>query len=108
MAEIDETDEAEEAMIADQLREFCTRLYGAGRWQTAMSLELPVNARTVPRWASGRPRIHHPVALCVQPLLFLDELRSLCEWRQGIHEDTPTESVRVGKACGLTCENWTA
>src|SRR3546814_11622167 len=82
MAEIDETDEAEEAMTAEQLREFCTRLYGAGRWQTEMSRELRVNDRTVRRWASGRDGIPHPVALCVTVMR--------------------SEERRVGKAGGRT------
>src|SRR3546814_15324253 len=84
MAEIDETDEAEEAMTADQLREFCTRLYGAGRWQTALSRELRVNDRTVRRWASGRARIPPPVEPCVKLMVFLDELSWRGEWRQEI------------------------
>src|SRR3546814_17930682 len=73
MAEIDETDEAEEAMTADQLREFCTRPYGAGRGQTALSRELRVNDRTVRRWASGRARLPHPGALRGKLMVFLDE-----------------------------------
>jgi len=77
----------EEAMTAEQLRELCTRLYGAGRWQTALSKELKVNDRTVRRWASGKARIPHPVALCVKLMVFLDELSWLGEWRQTIQED---------------------
>lgn len=77
----------EDAMTAEQLRELCTRLYGAGRWQTALSRELKVNDRTVRRWASGKARIPHPVALCVKLMVFLDELSWLGEWRQALEED---------------------
>jgi len=82
-----EVSEDEEAMSAEQLRELCTRLYGAARWQTALSRELKVNDRTVRRWASGKARIPHPVALCVKLMVFLDELSWLGEWRQSIHEE---------------------
>lgn len=77
----------EGGMTAAQLRELCTRLYGAGRWQTALSKELKVNDRTVRRWASGKARIPHPVALCVKLMVFLDELSWLGEWRQALDED---------------------
>jgi len=77
----------EEAMTADQLRDLCTRLYGAARWQTALSRELKVNDRTVRRWASGKAKIPQPVALCVKLMVFLDELSWLGEWRQAIQED---------------------
>jgi hypothetical protein len=77
----------EEAMTAEQLRDLCTRLYGAARWQTALSRELKVNDRTVRRWASGKARIPQPVALCVKLMVFLDELSWLGEWRQAIQED---------------------
>lgn len=79
--------EDEEAMTAEQLRDLCTRLYGAARWQTALSRELKVNDRTVRRWASGKARIPQPVALCVKLMVFLDELSWLGEWRQAIQED---------------------
>src|SRR3546814_7493013 len=69
------SEDDEEAMTADRLRELCTRLDGAGRWQTALSKERKVNDRTVRRWASGKARIPHPVALCVTLMVFLDELR---------------------------------
>jgi hypothetical protein len=41
------------AMTRDELRLYCTRLYGRHRWQTALSRELQVNDRTVRRWVSG-------------------------------------------------------
>ena len=40
-------------MTAEELRRHCSRLYGAHRWQTALSRELQVNDRTVRRWAAG-------------------------------------------------------
>jgi hypothetical protein len=46
-----------------------------------------VNDRTVRRWASGKARIPHPVALCVKLMVFLDELSWLGEWRQTIREE---------------------
>src|SRR3546814_4519334 len=71
-----------------------SRLYGAGRWQTALPKELKVNDRTVRRWASGKARIPHPVALCVTLMVFLDELSWLGEWRQAIREEIGRASCR--------------
>lgn len=82
-----QSEDEDEVMSAEELRELCTRLYGSARWQTALSRELRVNDRTVRRWASGRARIPHPVGLCVKLMVFLDELSWLGEWRQAMKED---------------------
>ena len=44
------------SMTRDELRLYCSRLYGQHRWQTALSKELQVNDRTVRRWVSGASR----------------------------------------------------
>ena len=74
-------------MTADELRRHCSRLYGAHRWQTALSRELQVNDRTVRRWASGASPVPHSAALCVRLMVFLDELSWLGEWRKLLDED---------------------
>ena len=74
-------------MSAAELNRVCTRIYGTGRWQTALSRELRVNDRTVRRWAAGSTQIPHPVALCVRLMAFLDELSWLGEWRQSMEEE---------------------
>lgn len=74
-------------MSPETLRRLCARLYGAHRWQTALSRELAVNDRTVRRWASGATPIPQSVALCVRLMVFLDELAWLGEWRKLIEEE---------------------
>ena len=81
----DET--AQRPMSAAEMNRVCTRIYGTGRWQTALSRELRVNDRTVRRWAAGSTQIPHPVALCVRLMAFLDELSWLGEWRQSMEEE---------------------
>ena len=74
-------------MTRDELRLYCTQLYGAHRWQTALSRELEVNDRTVRRWAAGASPIPQPVAMCVRLMVFLDELSWLGEWRKLLEEE---------------------
>lgn len=74
-------------MSAEELRRHCSRLYGAHRWQTALSRELQVNDRTVRRWASGASPVPHAAALCVRLMVFLDELSWLGEWRKLLDEE---------------------
>ena len=74
-------------MDAAELRRHCTRLYGARRWQTALSREIQVNDRTVRRWAAGASPIPQSVALCVRLMVFLDELSWLGEWRKILAEE---------------------
>ncbi|HEX9791134.1 MAG TPA: hypothetical protein VGA60_10750 [Kiloniellales bacterium] len=74
-------------MDAAELRRHCSRLYGARRWQTALSHEIDVNDRTVRRWAAGASPIPHSVALCVRLMVFLDELSWLGEWRKMLEEE---------------------
>lgn len=74
-------------MDADELRRHCSRLYGARRWQTALSHEIDVNDRTVRRWAAGASPIPQSVALCVRLMVFLDELSWLGEWRKMLEEE---------------------
>lgn len=75
------------AMTRDELRLYCSRLYGRHRWQTALSKELQVNDRTVRRWASGASEVPQSVALCVRLMVFLDELSWLGEWRKMLEEE---------------------
>ncbi len=74
-------------MTAQELRRHCSRLYGAHRWQTALSRELDVNDRTVRRWAAGASPVPQTVALCVRLMVFLDELSWLGEWRKLLEEE---------------------
>lgn len=74
-------------MTPVELRRHCTQLYGASRWQTALSHELAVNDRTVRRWASGASPIPQSTALCVRLMVFLDELKWLGEWRKLLEEE---------------------
>lgn len=74
-------------MTPEALRRYCTQLYGASRWQTALSRELQVNDRTVRRWASGASPIPQSTALCVRLMVFLDELKWLGEWRKLLEEE---------------------
>ena len=74
-------------MTRDELRLYCTRLYGRNRWQTALSKELQVNDRTVSRWAAGASEVPQSVALCVRLTVFLDELSWLGEWRKLLEEE---------------------
>ncbi len=75
------------AMTRDELRLYCTRLYGRQRWQTALSRELQVNDRTVRRWVAGASEVPKSVALCVRLMVFLDELSWLGEWRKMLEEE---------------------
>ncbi len=75
------------AMTRDELRLYCTRLYGGHRWQTALSKELQVNDRTVRRWVAGASEVPQSVALCVRLMVFLDELSWLGEWRKMLEEE---------------------
>ncbi len=75
------------AMTRDELRLYCTRLYGRNRWQTALSRELQVNDRTVRRWVSGASEVPKSAALCVRLMVFLDELSWLGEWRKMLEEE---------------------
>ncbi len=75
------------AMTRDELRLYCTRLYGGHRWQTALSRELQVNDRTVRRWVSGASEVPKSAALCVRLMVFLDELSWLGEWRRMLEEE---------------------
>ncbi len=75
------------AMKRDELQARAARLYGAGRWQSALSRELGVNARTVRRWAAGESAVPPPVATCLRLMTFLEELEWLGEWRQLIDEE---------------------
>ncbi len=75
------------AMTRDELRLYCSRLYGGHRWQTALSRELQVNDRTVRRWAAGASEVPKSVALCVRLMVFLDELSWLGEWRKLLEEE---------------------
>ncbi len=74
-------------MSTPELRDYCSRLYGAHRWQTALARELQVNDRTVRRWAAGASEIPQTVALCVRLMLFLNDLSWLGEWRKLIEEE---------------------
>ena len=74
-------------MTRDELRLYCTRLYGGHRWQTALSKELQVNDRTVRRWAAGASEVPTSVALWVRLMGFLDELSWLGEWRKLLDEE---------------------
>ena len=74
-------------MTAEELRRHCSRLYGAHRWQTALSRELNVNDRTVRRWAAGASPVPQTAALCVRLMVFLDELSWLGEWRKLLEEE---------------------
>ena len=74
-------------MSPDELRRHCSRLYGAHRWQTALSHELQVNDRTVRRWASGASPVPQSAAMCVRLMVFLDELSWLGEWRKLLEEE---------------------
>ncbi len=74
-------------MTRDELRLYCSRLYGRHRWQTALSKELEVNDRTVRRWASGASEVPQSAALCVRLMVFLDELSWLGEWRKLLEEE---------------------
>jgi len=74
-------------MDAAELSRHCSRLYGARRWQTALSHEIQVNDRTVRRWAAGASPIPQSVALCVRLMVFLDELSWLGEWRKMLEEE---------------------
>ena len=74
-------------MDAAELRRHCSRLYGARRWQTALSREIEVNDRTVRRWAAGTSPIPQSVALSVRLMVFLDELSWLGEWRKILEEE---------------------
>ncbi len=82
-----ETPAAAPAMTRDELRLYCTRLYGRNRWQTALSRELQVNDRTVRRWVSGASEVPKSAALCVRLMVFLDELSWLGEWRKMLEEE---------------------
>ncbi len=82
-----ETPAAPPAMTRDELRLYCTRLYGRHRWQTALSRELQVNDRTVRRWAAGASEVPTSAALCVRLMVFLDELSWLGEWRKLLEEE---------------------
>ncbi len=75
------------SMTKEELRGYCSRLYSAHRWQTALANELQVNDRTVRRWAAGASPIPHPVAHCVRLMVFLDELQWLGEWRKLLEEE---------------------
>ncbi len=75
------------AMTRDELRLYCTRLYGGHRWQTALSRELQINDRTVRRWVSGASEVPKSAALCVRLMVFLDELSWLGEWRKMLEEE---------------------
>ena len=74
-------------MTAEELRRHGSRLYGAHRWQTALSRELRVNDRTVRRWAAGASPVPYPAAMCVRLMVFLDELSWLGEWRKLLNEE---------------------
>ncbi len=74
-----------EPMSVSELKHRCGRLYGSRRWQTALSEELVVNARTVRRWAASP--IPQSVAHCVRLMDFLDELSWLGEWRKLMEEE---------------------
>lgn len=74
-------------MSRDELRARGARLYGAGRWQSALSRELGVNPRTVRRWAAGTTPVPPPVATCLRLMTFLEELKWLGEWRKLIAEE---------------------
>ena len=82
-----ETPAAPPTMTRDELRLYCTRLYGGHRWQTALSKELQVNDRTVRRWVAGASEVPQSVALCVRLMVFLDELSWLGEWRKMLEEE---------------------
>ena len=74
-------------MQREELQARAARLYGAGRWQSALSRELGVNARTVRRWAAGESAVPPPVATCLRLMTFLEELEWLGEWRKLIDEE---------------------
>lgn len=80
-------DERTPSMTRDELRLYCSRLYGQHRWQTALSRELQVNDRTVRRWVSGASEVPQSAALCVRLMVFLDELSWLGEWRKLLEEE---------------------
>ncbi len=75
------------AMTQDELWARGARLYGAHRWQSALSRELGVNPRTVRRWAAGATPVPPPVATCLRLMTFLEELEWLGEWRKLIAEE---------------------
>lgn len=74
-------------MTREELWARAGRLYGAGRWQSALSRELGVNPRTVRRWAAGETAVPPPVATCLRLMTFLEELEWLGEWRKLIDEE---------------------
>ncbi|MDJ0933984.1 MAG: hypothetical protein QNI93_01205 [Kiloniellales bacterium] len=78
---------AAQPMTRDELWARGARLYGAERWQSALSRELGVNPRTVRRWAAGTTPVPPPVATCLRLMTFLEELEWLGEWRKLIAEE---------------------
>jgi hypothetical protein len=74
-------------MTTAELRHHCSRLYGAGRWQTALAKEIRVNDRTVRRWAAGDSPVPQSVAHAVRLMAFLDEMSWLGEWRKFLEEE---------------------
>ena len=96
-----ETKAAGPPMTRDELEARGARLYGAHRWQSALSRELGVNPRTVRRWAAGATPVPPPVATCLRLMTFLEELEWLGEWRKLIAEE-----LRSGWYGGTVDRRW--
>lgn len=83
------------SMTKEELRGFCSRVYGAHLWQTALAKELQINDRTVRRWAAGASPIPRPVTHCVRLMVFLDESRWLGAWRKQLKEEGPWDPAKT-------------